>query len=92
MNKQDLIKKLAEKLDVSQKEAKEMYEAVVDVAVEAITDSENDKFTLPGLVTFTKTARDAATRRNPKTGEPVEVPAHTHLKASVNPSLKDSVR
>lgn len=92
MNKQDLIKKVAEKLEISQKEAKEIYEVVVDIAVEAINDPASDKFTLPGLVTFTKTARDAATRRNPKTGEPVEVAAHTHLKASPIPSLKDSVR
>lgn len=92
MNKQDLIKKISERREISQKEAKDIYETIVDIAVEAIKDTSEDKFTLPGLVTFTKTARDAATRRNPKTGEPVEVAAHTHLKASPIPSLKDSVR
>ena len=92
MNKQDLIKALAEKLEVSQKDAKETYETFVSLVTDEIMKEENEKISLPGLVTFKKSHKEARTASNPRTGEPVHVDAHTRLSATPVQSLKDSVR
>lgn len=92
MNKQELVKKVAEALEVSQVEAKRVYETIVAVIQAEIVNPETDEIIVPGLAKFTKTAREAAVRKNPKTGEPVDVAAHTHLKATPVPALKTAVR
>jgi DNA-binding protein HU-beta len=73
VNKSDFISKLAERMEVSQAEAKRTYEAFVDVFHEAL--GEADSVRLTGLGVFTPYTRSATSVRNPKTGEMVQVPA-----------------
>ena len=63
-----------------------------EVVQEALTNEATDKLALVNLVTFYKTEKDASVKRNPATGEPVDVPAYTRLTAKPVKSLKDSVR
>lgn len=92
MNKQELIKRVADRLELPQERVKEAYKAIVNVIQEEIMDKEQTRIVLPGLVTFTKTAQEASVKRNPRTGDPVNVDAHTRLKAAPTPHLKDAVR
>ena len=44
------------------------------------TDNDGDKITLKGFGSFSRKAMAARTARNPKTGEPISVPARSVLK------------
>ena len=71
MNLNDVQKKLAEKLEVSQTEARKIYDAVVEMITEEVRDSADQDITVPGIVVFSKTAKEARTAKNPATGAPV---------------------
>ena len=82
MNKTELIAAVAEKADLSKKDA----EAAITAAVEAITGAliEGEKVQLVGFGSFEVKTRAARVGRNPKTGE--EIPVFKAGKA-----LKDAV-
>lgn len=67
MNKTELIAAVAEKADLSKKDA----EAAITAAVEAITGAliEGEKVQLVGFGSFEVKTRAARVGRNPKTGE-----------------------
>ena len=67
MNLNDVQKKLAEKLEVSQTEARKIYDAVVEMITEEVRDSADQDITVPGIVVFSKTAKEARTAKNPAT-------------------------
>ncbi len=92
MNLNDVQKKLAEKLEVSQTEARKIYDTVVEMITDEVRDSAEEDITIPGIVVYSKTAKAARTAKNPATGAPVEVPAHTRLSARPTNALKDMVR
>ena len=71
MNKTELIAAVAEKADLSKKDA----EAAITAAVEAITGAliEGEKVQLVGFGSFEVKTRAARVGRNPKTGE--EIPS-----------------
>lgn len=72
MTRRELFKKAAEKLDMRQSDVEEVVKAIEDIAYQAIR--REDVHILDGLILYTK-VRNARTMRNPKTGDPVEVPA-----------------
>ena len=89
MNKTELIAAVAEKADLSKKDA----EAAITAAVEAITGAliEGEKVQLVGFGSFEVKTRAARVGRNPKTGEEIpsseaRLPVFTAGKA-----LKDAV-
>ena len=92
MNQAEIVKKLADKLEVTQNEARKAYTAVVDIITEEVRTSEDKDIHIPGLVVFVKKAKEAYTAKNPATGESIEVPAHTRLTARPVKSLKTMVR
>ena len=73
MTKADLVEKVADTLKLTKKEA----EAIVTIIFQSITDSlsKGDKVELRGFGSFRVRERNARIARNPKSGEPVEVPA-----------------
>ena len=73
MNKSELIKAMAAKAGFTVKDATIAYEALVEVATEALKNGE--KIQLVGLGTVEIKEVAAKEANNPKTGEKVTVPA-----------------
>ncbi len=89
MNKQDLVEKVAKKTDVSKQKAA----ATVDAVIEAIKASlkKGDDVRLVGFGTFSVAQRSATTGRNPRTGEPIKIPASKQPKFKAGKELKKAV-
>ena len=90
MNKTELIAAVAEKTDLSKKDA----DAAVSAAVRgAITDAlkAGDKIQLVGFGTFEVRNRAAKQGRNPRTGETMTVPASKVPAFKAGKALKDAV-
>lgn len=73
INKEKLIKSIAEKTDVTKKEAKVGLEAVLDSIREELVAG--NKIQLIGFGSFEVRERAARKGRNPQTGEEIEIPA-----------------
>ena len=89
MNKAELINAVAEKADVSKKDA----EAVISATLETITAAlkEGDKVQLVGFGSFEVKKRAARMGRNPKTKESIEIPASVVPVFKAGKALKDVV-
>ena len=89
MNKIELIAAVAEKADLSKKDA----EAAINATVEAITEalSQQEKVQLVGFGSFEVKPRAARVGRNPKTKEPVQIPASKTPVFKAGKALKDAV-
>ena len=89
MNKIELIAAVAEKADLSKKDA----EAAINATVEAITEalSQQEKVQLVGFGSFEVKKRAARIGRNPKTKESIEIPASVVPVFKAGKALKDAV-
>lgn len=89
MNKNDLIAEVADAAELSKADATRAVDAVFD----AITNSlkGGDEVRLVGFGTFSVSKRAATTGRNPRTGEPIKIPASIQPKFKAGKGLKDSV-
>ncbi len=89
MNKTELIAAVAEKTDLSKKDA----DAAVPAVLGAITDAlkAGDKIQLVGFGTFEVRNRAAKQGRNPRTGETMTVPASKVPAFKAGKALKDAV-
>ena len=75
MNKQDVIRELAPKLNVNQDEARVILNKVLEVLANSLTElDEDERLKLVGFANFQKIRRKGRLGRNPKTGEEVEIP------------------
>ena len=90
MNKQDLIKDIAERGEFTKADADAALKAVQGAIAAVLVNG--DKITLPGFGTFKVVETAARTGRNPKTGEPVEIPAKRKIKFNPTQALKDLVQ
>ena len=89
MNKTELIAAVAEKADLSKKDA----EAAVTAAIDAITAalSQQEKVQLVGFGSFEVKTRAERVGRNPKTKETIEIPASVVPVFKAGKALKDSI-
>ena len=89
MNKAELINVVSEAAEVSKKDA----ETVITATLDAITDAlkEGEKVQLVGFGSFEVKKRAARVGRNPKTKEPIEIPASTVPVFKAGKVLKDMV-
>lgn len=89
MNKSELIDAIASHADLNKAQAG----AALDGMISAITDelSNGGSLTLVGFGTFSVKERAARTGRNPKTREPLEIPASKVPSFKAGKTLKDSV-
>jgi len=78
MTKSELIGEVASECGITKGLAKEVVESVFSNLVKGI--GESDRVYMPGFGIFAKSERAARTGRNPKNGNPVEIPAKTTLK------------
>lgn len=90
MNKTDLINAVAEKSDLSKKDATQ----AVDAVFESISDSlqNGDKVQLIGFGNFEVRERAARKGRNPQTGEEIEISASKVPAFKPGKALKDAVK
>ena len=89
MNKTELIAAVAEKADLSKKDAEAAITATVDAITEALTQGE--KVQLVGFGSFEVKKRAARVGRNPKTKESIEIPASVVPVFKAGKALKDAV-
>ena len=89
MNKSQLIKSVAEKSELSQKQVTEAMNLIEDTLVETLKTGE--KVQLSGFGTFEVKTRGERTGRNPKTGETITVAASKHPSFSASKALKDQL-
>lgn len=90
MNKSNLVAKVADKTELSKKDA----EAAVNAVIESITEAlvEGDKVALVGFGTFDVKTRAARTGKNPRTGEVIEIPEAKVPSFKAGSALKDAVK
>ena len=89
MNKTELINQVAERADLSKKDAEQALNAMLDTVSDAL--AQGDKVQLVGFGSFEIKARDARMGRNPKTKEPIEIPATKAPVFKAGKALKDRV-
>ena len=86
MNKTELIAAVAEKAELSKKDAEKAVKAFTDVVSEELVNG--GKIQLVGFGTFEVAERAA---RNPKSGEVMNIPASKTPKFKAGKALKDMV-
>ena len=89
MNKSELIDKVAGEAGIAKSDAEKAVNAFVTVVQAAV--AADDKVTLPGFGNWSRSQRSARTGRNPRTGEPVHIPAAKAVKFSVGADFKKQV-
>ena len=87
MSKGDVSKHLAEKVGITKKQSDQFLEELATLAYHEAKNS----FTLPGLGKLVLVDRAARMGRNPKTGEPLQIPAKTVLKFRLAKAAKEAV-
>ncbi|GAB4333433.1 HU family DNA-binding protein [Leptodesmis sichuanensis] len=89
MNKGELVDKIAEKANVTKKDADSILTAMLEVILDTVASG--DKVTLVGFGTFEARQRQAREGRNPSTGEPIKIPATKVPAFSAGKQFKDKV-
>lgn len=89
MNKAELIAAVAERAELSKKDAEAAVAALVDTLTEAL--AAGDKVQLARFGTFEVRARAEKQGRNPRTGETMIVPASKSPAFKAGKALKDAV-
>lgn len=74
MNKSDLIKGLAIKTGLSEKDAKEVVNETLNIIKTTLLEKGSGEVKLSEFGTFKTQTRAARVGRNPATGQPVEIP------------------
>jgi DNA-binding protein HU-beta len=89
LNKTDLVNAVAEKAELTKKEAERALSAVFSSIEEAL--AQGDKVQLVGFGTFEVRDRAQRTGRNPKTGEEIIIPASKVPAFKPGKALKEAV-
>lgn len=90
MNKTELTKMVAEKAELTQKDAAVATQAVLDVITNALANEE--KVQILGFGTFEVRERSARTGRNPQTGEEMQIAASKVPAFKAGKELKAAVK
>ena len=89
MNKTELVAAMAEKAQLSKKDAEAALKAFTEVVAEELKKGE--KIQLVGFGTFEVSERAARTGRNPLTGAEMQIAASKAPKFKAGKALKDSI-
>ena len=89
MNKAELVAAVAERTELSKKDAEKALKAFTDVVAEELKKGE--KVQLVGFGTFEVAEREAREGRNPRTGETMTIAASKSPKFKAGKALKDSL-
>lgn len=89
MNKTDLVDLLAAENHSTKKDAEQFLNSFISAVVSTVASGE--KITLVGFGTFDVSERQARTGRNPKTGEPLAIPAKRVARFKVGKEFSEAV-
>lgn len=90
MNKSEFIAAVADKAQVkSKKEVADVIDAFLGTVTEAL--KKGDEVRLVGFGTFLSKKSEAREGRNPRTGEPIKIPASVSAKFKPGKGLKDEL-
>lgn len=89
MNKTELVAAMAEKAEISKKDAEKALKAFTDVVADELKKGE--KIQLVGFGTFEVSERPAREGRNPQTGKAMKIAASKSPKFKAGKGLKDMV-
>ena len=89
MNKTELIAAIAEKTELSKKDAEKALKGFTEVVTEQLKSGE--KVQLVGFGTFEVATRPEREGRSPQTGETMTIPSSKTPKFKAGKALKDSV-
>jgi len=87
MTKSAIVACLAEKNELTKKQASAILESLVALAYKEAKKG----FTIPGLGKLVMVQRKARKGRNPATGEAIKIPAKKVLKFRIAKAAKDSI-
>ena len=87
--KGDVITAIAEQAGISKKEAGAAFEAFVGYISE--TCQRGERCSIPGLGSFSVTARKAREGRNPRTKEKITIPASKNVRFKAGKDLRDTL-
>ncbi len=89
MTKADLVEIVAAEADMTKKDVEQLVEIIFDSIVTTLNKGE--KIELRGFGSFRVRERNARKGRNPKTGEPVHIPAKRVAYFKPGKDLKDII-
>ena len=89
MTKTALIRHMAEKLEITNKQAAAGLELLAETAIKET--KKNGVFVIPGIGRLVKAERKARMGRNPQTGQAIKIKAKTVVKFRVAKSAKDVI-
>jgi DNA-binding protein HU-beta len=90
MNKTELITGMAEKAEISKKDAEKALNAFTNIVADTLVDG--DRVSITGFGTFEVVERAARTGRNPQTGESIQIQASKSPKFKAGKALKDAIK
>ncbi|MGW4383081.1 HU family DNA-binding protein [Kitasatospora sp. NPDC004531] len=91
MNRSELVAALAERAEVTRKDADAVLAGFAEIVGEVVAKGD-EKVTIPGFLTFERTLRAARTARNPQTGEPIQIAEGYSVKVSAGSKLKEAAK
>ncbi|MBD2215075.1 HU family DNA-binding protein [Nostoc linckia FACHB-104] len=89
VTKGELVDAVAAKTNITKKQALEVISAFLSVVIEAVANGE--KITLVGFGSFERRERSEREGRNPKTNEPMTIPATKVPAFSAGKQFKEKV-
>ena len=89
LGKPEFVTLLAERCEISKREATEMYDDVFGALIDVI--SEGNEVAIPNLGRVKIVERSARMANNPRTGEKVEVPSKNAPKFQFSKNVKEAV-
>ncbi len=89
MNKDDLVTAVATSTGISKSDGVHAVDAMLESIAGALKDG--DEVRLPGFGTFSVRQRKASEGRNPRTGEPIQIPASNQPKFKAGKILKEAL-
>ncbi len=90
MTKTKLINQVADDTNLTKADVGKVLDVTINTIIDVVKG--NDKVTLTGFGTFMATERNAREGRNPKTGEPVSIPAAKVPKFVAGKGFKEAVK
>lgn len=92
MNKKELVKAIADKVDFTQKDVKTVMDALQEVVIDVLQGSDGeDGVKIMDGVTLSKTFRQPREARNPRTGEIISVDGKYAPKCKFGKLIREAI-
>jgi len=89
VNRSQLLNTIAERMELTRKEADQLLSSFVDIITETVSTGED--VTISGFAKFRRVDRPARMGRNPATGEAIKIAAKRQAKVTPLKAFKDAV-